>query len=80
MSRNNRRRRGGKKRSEQGPNQPETTPAASNRVPPIKKNEKGVFDFSESELAEDDSLRLITSESNRGDTKYASFEDFLKDH
>ena len=83
MSRNNRRRRGGKKRS--GPDgQAGAQPQSSGREDPknqtrIKKNEKGVFDFTEEELAEDTSLRLIST-SEPGEAKYASFDDYLKDH
>lgn len=42
------------------------------------KNENGVFDFSEAELAEDSALKVISRDNSA--TKYASFEDFLKDH
>lgn len=51
---------------------------AKKNEPP--KNPNGVFDFSEEELAEDTSLRLISSGTANGEAKYASFEDFLKDH
>ncbi len=45
--------------------------------PQIKKNEKGIFDFSEEELAKDTSLRLISTEAP-SEVKYASFEEYLK--
>lgn len=48
--------------------------------PLIQKNEKGVFDFTEAELAQDTSLRLITADTCRKDVKYANFEEYLKDH
>lgn len=47
-------------------------------LPEIPKDDRGLFDFSEAELAADNSMRLISD--NNGDNKYASFEDFLKDH
>ncbi len=86
MSRNNRRRRGKGHGAQNNP-QPESAPqpkgqarrpAAAAKNAPIPKNERGVFDFSEEELAEDQSLRLISPTS--GENKYASFEDYLKDH
>ncbi|MDL2219458.1 hypothetical protein LJC04_03855, partial [Ruminococcaceae bacterium OttesenSCG-928-O06] len=45
----------------------------------IPKDERGVFAFTEEELAEDTSLRLIKDKPDGDDTKYASFEDYLKD-
>ena len=87
MSRN-KRRRAGKKRSESDA-QGENNGAAgtlgvqqANRAqkpPKMKKNENGIFDFSEKELAEDTAIRLI-SDTSRGDVKYSSFEEYLKDH
>ena len=41
------------------------------------KGEKGVYNFSEDELAQDSSLKVISRKQTG--TKYASFEDFLKD-
>ncbi len=41
------------------------------------KDEKGVYNFSEDELAEDSGLKVISRKQSG--TKYASFEDFLKD-
>ncbi len=48
----------------------------------IPKNERGVFDFTEEELAEDKSLKLISGVKQKSNTeaKYANFEDYLKDH
>lgn len=92
MSRNNRRRRG-KNRSGQAAQQPEGQQQArgqgrdrrqsgKDKGPAIPKNERGVFDFSEEELAEDNSLKLLANDGPAagGENKYASFEDYLKDH
>ncbi len=80
MSRNNRRRHGQKRHG--GPEAPARTAAAApkkEQPPAIKKNEKGVFDFSEEELSQDHSLRLISGKGP-DEIKYASFEEYLKDH
>ncbi len=74
MSRNKRRRGGS--RAAKGNRSPEAPPKGA--VPQIPKNANGVFDFSEAELSEDNAIQVI-SRSNT-ETKYASFEDFLKDH
>ncbi len=71
------RRRTGKNRGKQ--NKPET-PAAQ---PPkrasaeIPKDKNGIFQFSDEDLAQDDSIRLIRPTAS-GETKFASFEDYLK--
>ncbi len=76
MGRNNRRRggrgRGGKNRNEQGQNHGNGEQKAQG----AKQNENGVFDFSEEELAQDDSLKVISRTNS--EVKYANFEDFLK--
>ncbi len=46
----------------------------------IPKDKNGVFQFSDEELEKDDSLRLIRASAGQGEAKYASFEDYLKDH
>ncbi len=74
MSRNNNRRR--KKRS--GPRPDSPTPEAKAPLPTIPKDERGIFNFSEDELAGDDSIRLISTTTS--ENKYANFEDYLKDH
>lgn len=81
MARNNNRRR--KNRDAQNKNQRPAEP-----LPPAKpkaekpaelpQNEKGVYDFSEHELAEDNGIQVISR--GNGETKYANFEDFLKNH
>lgn len=81
MNRNNKRRRGKKrgKSSEQAAEQKEGgQQARKDAEPAIPKNEKGVFQFTDEELATDDSLQVIPRKSS--EAKYASFEDFLKDH
>lgn len=79
MGRNNRG-RGGKSRNKQNkPVQGQKAAAPKQQsAPVILKNENGVFDFSEAELAEDNALKVISRTST--EAKYASFEDFLKDH
>ncbi len=74
MSRNKRRRsgRGGKG------TKPAEAAAKKPEAPNIPKNSNGVFDFSEAELSEDQAIQVIPRTST--ETKYASFEDFLKDH
>ncbi|MFV0351078.1 MAG: DEAD/DEAH box helicase [Oscillospiraceae bacterium] len=83
MSRNNNRRRGKSKNGNTQNKQPNEAavkqPTAPVKAPPPPPtNEKGVFDFSENELAQDNSMRLITRE--KVEVKYATFEDYMKDH
>lgn len=76
MARNNNRRRGGKNRNK---NRQEANPPKEAAAKPVKpQNPNGVYDFSEEELAKDDSIQVISRTNS--ETKYASFEDFLKDH
>ena len=83
MSRNNRRHRARPADAPQ-PIAARQAPAADalKKAPPLPKNEKGIFDFSEAELAEDDSLKLISGpvQKRPDEAKYASFEAYLKDH
>ena len=77
MARNNRGR--GKKGRNNSQKEQSARPAPSQapRRPETPKTENGVFDFSEKELAEDQSLQVI-SRSGNSEVKFASFEDFLK--
>ncbi|MDL2324228.1 DEAD/DEAH box helicase [Ruminococcaceae bacterium OttesenSCG-928-A16] len=85
MSRNNNRRRGGKNRGGQNKKNNQQ-PAGANapvrpkaeKPPELPKNEKGVYDFSESELSEDKGIKVISR--GNGEVKYASFEDYLKNN
>lgn len=73
MGKNNRRRGGKNRGKNRTPGQSPKEDAAKQ----TKVNENGVYDFSEQELAEDNSIQVISRKS--GEVKYASFEDFLKD-
>lgn len=76
MNRNNRR-RSNKNRNRSNEPKAKPEPPPKEKLPEIPKDEHGIFDFSEAELAEDKGLRVVSR--NTGETKYASFEDFLKD-
>lgn len=77
---NNRKRksRGGQNKKRQPENLPRQDKPQQEKAPELPKNANGVFDFSEAELAEDKALKVISRGST--ETKYANFEDFLKDH
>ncbi len=72
----------GTRRHPRGRNRP-NRPAASEekavkqKAPEIPKDKNGIFDFSEEELAQDTSLRLIR-DSAPNETKFANFEEYLK--
>lgn len=87
MSRN-RKRRGNRGRGKQGTPEEqqgaakEASPAKQQsnekkKAPAIPKNENGVFDFSEAELSEDTGIKVVSRSDNTA-TKFASFEDYLK--
>lgn len=46
--------------------------------PTITKDERGLYNFTESELAADTSIRLLGGNSPEGDAKFANFEEYLK--
>ena len=71
------RRRGNRNRGKQ--KKQETEQEKQNKGVEIPKNKNGLFNFSEEDLAKDDSLRLINTDGG-DESKYASFEDYLKDH
>ena len=71
------RRRGGRGRNKQNKPEVQTAKAVRQPGPEIPKDKNGVFNFSEEELAQDDSIRLIRA-TNSGEAKFASFEDYLK--
>lgn len=81
MSRNNRR-RSSKNRAAAKPQEPEKREAAPVKEKPVEtltpNAPNGVYDFTEAELAQDKSIRVISRTSS--ETKYASFDDYLKDH
>ncbi len=83
MSKNNRRHRA-RPNDIQAPAATRQPPAAATppKAPPLPKNEKGIFDFSEKELAGDDSLKLISGpvQKRPDEAKYPNFEAYLKDH
>ncbi len=76
-ARTNTRRSKGKNRGPRQNNDGLTQKRQKDAPQQIKKNEKGIFDFSEEELAEDTSLRLISTEAP-SEVKYANFEEYLK--
>ncbi len=75
MGKNNRRNPRGRNRQNR-PNTP-VEQETKKKAPEIPKDKNGLFDFSEDELAQDNSLRLI-GDTTPSDTKFASFEDYLK--
>ncbi len=76
-SRANTRRSKGKNRGARQNSDSPTQKRQKDVPPQTKKNEKGIFDFSEEELAKDTSLRLISTEAP-SEVKYANFEEYLK--
>ena len=78
MARNNNRRRGKGRGGQQTQPGQQKKADDKQKVPEIKKTENGVFNFSDEELAADDSLQLIRRDGS--DTKFTSFEDYMKNH
>ncbi len=78
MSKNNRRNNRSRNRQNRQ-NKPieKVEKEAPPKVPEIQTDKNGLFHFSEEELSQDNSIRLI-SDTSPGETKFASFEDYLK--
>ena len=74
MGRNNRNRN--RRGRGNAPQEQASSPASAPGRLEKPKNENGVFDFSERELAEDQGLQVISR--TQGEVKFANFEDFLK--
>ena len=74
MGRNNRNRN--RRGRGNAPQEQAAAPASAPGRLETSKNENGVFDFSERELAEDQGLQVISR--TQGEVKFANFEDFLK--
>ncbi|MFV0411729.1 MAG: DEAD/DEAH box helicase [Oscillospiraceae bacterium] len=72
----NNRSRGGKNHANRGKKPVSAQPQAEKAPEIPKKN--GVYNFTEEELAEDKGLQVISRAD--GETKYSSFEEFLKNH
>lgn len=76
--------RGGKRRGGRGRGGSRPPAAGKNggnqKKQEIRKNERGIFDFTEAELAEDTAIRLVSRSTQSDEVKYTSFEDYLKDH